>query len=484
MFGPQGTGGPPFSKSQGTAVMLPEGQRTDVSQPSLGGGQEAFYRRRNGVPLPVIERASGIYLWDEDSREYIDVSSGPVVSSLGHGNTRIADAMAAQARKLAYAFPRLARTRLNGRYTERLARLAGPGFERVSLTSGGSEAIENAIKFLRQYAIATGKTAKRRIITCEPSYHGATIAALAMNGDSTMAPFVDGFAMSSEKVPAPLSYRLPENHDARSYARHCAEALERKIAELGADNVLAFVIEPIGGLSTGCIVPPAEYLRTVRAICSRHGVYLVFDEILCGMGRTGKFLAAHHWPEARPDVITLAKALGSGYSPLGAMLAPAKMVDELSNLTGFEFQYSANANPVACAVGMAVLEEFDRRGLVAAAVKRGAQLRQGLEEMQSRVPVIGDVRGLGMLLAVELVANKETKTPLPAESSPTEAVRIHGLRNGLMIYSRPTSGGRYGHWFIVAPPLTITQPECRELLDRLERTLGDFVTALRAGGHL
>jgi len=456
--------------------------RTDSSPPSFGGGQDAFYARSNRVPLPVIERASGIYLWDESGNEYIDVSSGPVVSSLGHGNTRIADAMAAQAKKLEYAFPRLTRTRVNMDYSERLARLAGPGFERVSLTSGGSEAIENALKFLRQYAIARGQPAKRRIITCQPSYHGATIAALAMNGEVTMAPFVEGFATASEKVPAPLTYRLPKNHDARSYAGHCAEALDRKIAELGADNVLAFVIEPVGGLSTGCVVPPAEYMRSIRAICTRHGVHLVFDEILCGMGRTGKFLAAHHWPEAQPDLVTLAKALGSGYSPLGAMLAPARMVDELAELTGFEFQYSANANPISCAVGMAVLDEFERQGLIAVAVERGAQLRRGIEDIQSRIPVIGDIRGLGMLLAVELVADRITKEPLPPEVRPSDRVRVHGLRNGLMIYSRPTSGGRYGHWFIVSPPLTITEAECGELLRRLEMTLSHFVEELRAGG--
>ena len=243
--------------------------------PVIGGGQEAFYARSNAVPLPVIERASGIHFWDEDGNRYIDVSSGPVVSSIGHGNAHVAEAMAAQAKTLEYAFARLARNRANIEFAGRLARLAGPGFERVSLTSGGSEAMENAIKFLRQYAIATGKPSKTKIITLQPSYHGATIAMLAMNGEVMMAPFLDGFATPSEKVPAPLSYRLPENHDVASYARHCAEALDRKIAELGAENVLAFAIEPIGGLSTGCVVAPAAYIRQNREKCTRHRVQLV-----------------------------------------------------------------------------------------------------------------------------------------------------------------------------------------------------------------
>lgn len=444
-----------------------------------GGGQEAFYAKSNSVPLPVIERASGIHFWDQDGNRYIDVSSGPVVSSIGHGNARVADAMATQAKTLEYAFARLARNRANMEFSERLARQAGPGLERVSLTSGGSEAMENAIKFLRQYAIATGKPSKRKIVTCQPSYHGATISMLAMNGEVMMAPFLDGFATASEKVPAPLSYRLPENHDIESYARHCAEALDCKIAELGAENVLAFVIEPVGGLSTGCVVPPAAYIRDIREICSRHGVYLVFDEILCGVGRTGKYLAAHHWPDALPDIVTLAKALGSGYSPLGAMLASAKMVDELADLTGFEFQYSYNANPVSCAAGLAVMDEFERLDLVNCAIERGAQLRIGLEALRERISIVGDVRGLGMLLAVELVADRASKASLPNSVQAPDRIRIHGLRNGLMIYSRPTSGGRYGHWFIVAPPLIVNETDCEELLQRLEATLNDFSEELR-----
>lgn len=452
--------------------------------PPFGGGQDAFYATANTVPLPLIERSEGVRFWDDTGKDYIDVSSGPVVSLIGHGNPRVVTAMAAQAKRLDYAFARLARTRINLDFSERLARLAGPGFERVSLTSGGSEAVENAIKFLRQHAVATGRPEKRRIITCQPSYHGATIATLGMNGEVMMAPFLEGFATTSEKVPAPFAYRPPENHDAASYARHCAQALEAKIEELGAESVLAFVIEPVGGLSTGCLVPPASYFRDIRAICDRHGVHLVFDEVLCGIGRTGRFLAAHHWPDALPDVVTLAKALGSGYSPLGAMLAPARLVDELAALTGFEFQYSYNANPISCAAGLAVLEEVESQDLTARAEREGAALRAGLEALKARHPIVGDVRGLGMLLAVELVADPETKALLPAELQPLDRVRIHGLRNGLLIYSRPTSGGRYGHWFIVAPPLIITEAERDELLERLDATLADLTADLSAAGAL
>ena len=447
-----------------------------------GGTQDVFYRRGSPVPLPLIERAAGIYMWDEQGNEYTDASSGPMVSALGHGNEAVVEAITRQASRLDYAYTRVARNRPNLEYADRLARLAGPGFERVFLSSGGSEAIDAAVKFLRRHAVAAGQTSRRRLISLMPSYHGATLGATAMTGDDSLEPLLDGFAVVSDKVPAPLSYRLPKDHTADSYAAHCAGALEAKILELGSENVLAFVLEPVGGLATGAVVPPPGYFRAIRDICTRHGVHLVFDEVLCGTGRSGKFITAHHWPDARPDLIVMAKGLGAGYSPLGAVLAPASMVDELATLGGFESSYSYNANPISCAVGLAVLDEFDRLELVDRAVHLGTLLREGLEAIRDRSPIVGDVRGLGMLLAVEMVADKDSKLPLPVEATPTERIRAHGLRNGVMLYSRETSRGRFGHWFMVAPPLTISDEESVELLRRTEAAVSDLYAELRTEG--
>lgn len=413
-------------------------------------------------------------MWADEDNEYIDASSGPMVSGIGHGNERVADAMAAQARTMEYAYTRVARNLPNLAYTERLARLAGPGFERVGLASGGSEAVDNALKFVRQYAVATGRASKRRIISCQPSYHGATIATLAISGDDAFSSFLEGFAVTSDKIPAPFSYRPPDGHTAETYAKICADALEAKILELGPENTLAFIFEPVGGLSTGCVVPPARFFRRIRDICTAHGIFLIFDEVLCGAGRTGRFLAAHHWPDALPDIIVKAKGLGAGYAPLGAMLAPARLVDELADLTGFEFSYSYNAHPVSCAAGLAVLDEYESHDLVRAAEVQGGKVRAGLKVLQERYTFIGDIRGLGLLLAVELIADPKTKAQLPPDTLPTEKIRIHGLNNGVMLYSRATSGSKYGHWFIVSPPLTITDDEIAELLRRIERTLADF----------
>ncbi|MDP6343822.1 MAG: aminotransferase class III-fold pyridoxal phosphate-dependent enzyme [Alphaproteobacteria bacterium] len=447
-----------------------------------GGTQDIYYACPAAVPLPMIERASGVYMWDDAGNEYIDASSGPLVSAIGHGNARVIDAMAAQARTLDYAYSRVARNRPNLDYAERLAELAGPGFERVSFASGGSEAVDNALKFLRQYAIATGQARRRRVISLMPSYHGATIATLAIGGNEGLAAFMEDFAVVADTVPAPLSYRLSGNHTQDSHAAECAGALEAKIRELGPENVLALVIEPIGGLSTGAVVPPARYFHDIREICNRHGVYLVFDEILCGAGRSGRFFTAHHWPDALPDIIVMAKGLAAGYSPLGAMLAPAAMVDELAGLSGCEFTYSYNANPVSCAAGAAVLDEFERLGLVERARTMGATLRAGLDAIMERSPILGDVRGIGLLLAVEMVADKASKEMLPDNCLPTERIRVHGLENGVLLYSRPTAGSRLGHWFMVAPPLTIGAAECQELLRRTEAAVGAFHRELVSAG--
>ncbi len=443
-------------------------------RPTQGGPQDIFYADGNCVPLPVIQRAEGIYMWDERGTEYIDASSGPVVSNIGHGNVRVAQAMADQARTMDFAYSRVSRHRPNMALTDRIASLAGSGYERIALASGGSEAMEIAIKFLRQYVLATGAGKRRRIITCQPSYHGGTIATLAMSGDEALAPFLEGIAVVSDKVPAPLSYRLPRDHTVESYAQSCAEALERRIQELGPETVLAFVIEPIGGLASGCVVPPDEYFRHIREICNRYGIYLVFDEVLCGTGRTGRFLAAHHWPDSLPDIVVMAKGLGSGYAPLGAVLFPASMVDRLSESTGFNFSHTYNANPITCATGLAVLDEYQRLDLVTAAAERGTCLRDKLQALAVETPVIGDIRGRGLLMAVELVADRSNKTPLPGSFLPTEKIRIHGLNNGLILYSRRTAGGKYGDWFIIAPPLTISEAQCDELVSRLGNTFNDF----------
>lgn len=457
---------------------------SSYEHPAAGGAQDIFQPRANKVPLPLIERAQGIFQWDEHGKDYIDVSSGPVVSNIGHGNAHVAEAMARQARTMDFAYARVARHRPNIELTARIAALAGPGFERVCLSSGGSEAIEIAVKFLRAHAVAFGEHQRSKIITCAPSYHGGTIAGLGLSGDDALRPFLDGFSWTAERVPAPLTYRPPENHTAETWARACAKALDDKITALGPENVLAFLIEPVGGLATGCNVPPAAYFRSVREICTRHGIKLVFDEVLCGTGRTGRFLAAHNWPDALPDIVVMAKGLGAGYTPLGATLLPAAMVDPLAAKTGFGFSHTYAANPISCATANAVLDEYERFDLLKNARETGAYLKAGVLRLAEKSRIIGDVRGLGMLYAVEIVADKATRRTLPPHENPIDGIRTLGLDNGLLIYARRTAAGKNGDWFMLSPPLTICPAECDELLRRLERTLVAYEARLVANGHI
>jgi len=231
-------------------------------------------------------------------------------------------------------------------------------------------------------------------------------------------------------------------------------------------------------------VPSGGYMRAVRDICTRHGVLLIFDEIITGVGRTGPFFAMSHWPDAKPDILVIAKALGAGYAPIGAMLAPAAMVDRLADLTGFEFAYSYNANPIACAAALAVLDEIEERDLLANARLRAVQLEAGLRGLAERFAIIGDVRGRGLYWAVELVRDRQTKEILPQEFRPTDRIRNHALRHGLMVYARITSQGRYGHWFTIAPALSTTESECTEILQRLEQALSSFEDELHKAGLL
>ncbi len=450
--------------------------------PELGGGQDVFYPWASTVPRPLITKAKGIHLWDKEGREYIDLSSGPVVSNIGHGNEVVADVMSRQARTVDFAYCSHARNEPNLDLAARIAELAGPGYERVCFSSGGSEAIECAVKFLRHYAVSTGQPKRRKLITCYPSYHGATMATLAMSGDNDIAPFLEGMVETSLKVPAPSTYRLPPNHTPATYARYCADALDDCIENAGAENILGFFIEPVGGLATGCNVPLPEYFARIREICTRHGIALVFDEVLCGTGRTGKFLAAHNWPDALPDIVVMAKGLGSGYTPLGATLIPARMADKLAAGAGFGFFHTYSANPISCATAMAVLDEYERLDVIRNTGVMGRYLREQLEGLKSTSAVVGDIRGLGLVMALEVVTDKASMAVFPPEVSPVDLLKLAGLRNGLLVYGRRTASGRNGDWIMISPPMIITRAECDQLMRRLTATLVDFESAARDKG--
>jgi adenosylmethionine-8-amino-7-oxononanoate aminotransferase len=449
-----------------------------------GGSIQLFYAKSVAGNRPTVERAEGLYMWDTDGKRYIDACSGPVVSNIGHGNPRVLEAMMAQAKKVAYASRALFENQPNIDLAELVTRLAGPGLERAFFVSGGSEANEAAIKLARQYAVARGQASRWKVIARDPGYHGATLGALSVTGDPDSQRIYGAQARLMPLVPAPFSYRLPPNHDADSYARHCAAELENTIRREGADSVLAFIMEPVGGLATGALVAPDHYYVAVREICDRHGVFLIFDEVMSGAGRTGTFLAAEHWPKGRPDLVTLAKGISAGYTPLGVVLAPARMVEAVASAGGFLQGHTYSANPLSCAIGLAVVREMVERDLMGNAARMGVVLRRRLEAIKAESPIVGDVRGLGLLQAIEIVADKETKAIFPAERPAVYRIIELGIARGLLLYSRRTANGKYGEWLMLCPPLIVTEAEIDEIARLLALTLADYAAELRREGPL
>ena len=286
------------------------------------------------------------------------------------------------------------------------------------------------------------------------------------------------------RVPAPLTYRVPEGQTVESHARACAEALEAEFTRQGPQTVLAVIMEPIGGLASGATVAPDAYYEAVRASCDRHGALLIYDEVMSGAGRTGRFLGADHWPRARPDLVTLAKGLAAGYTPFGAVLAPNRVVDAVAGAGGFNHGHTYFTNPLSCAVAYAVVRETVDRDLIGNATRMGARLRERLEVMAAKSRIVGDVRGRGLLMAIELVADRSTKQMLPLELVAPARLCALALDQGLALYARRTSGGAYGDWVMVTPPLIIDAAGVDELADRLEASLTAFERELDAGGVL
>ncbi len=448
---------------------------------AMNDGIHAFFASP-ATKRPRVRRAEGIWFEDTEGKRYLDASSGPVVSNIGHGNARVQAAMAAQAAAFEFAHPMLWESEANLRLTEKITALAGPGLDRAFFVSGGSEAVETALKLCRQHAVVTGEPRRWKVIGREPGYHGNTLAALAVSGDPVAHALYGPMMPKMPLVPAPFTYRLPPNHTPETYAIHCADALEACILAEDPATILAFIMEPIGGLATGALVPSDAYIAAVRDICTRHGVLLIFDEVISGAGRTGTFLAAHHWPASRPDLVVLAKGITAGYTPLGAVLAPAAMVDRVAASGGFAHGFTYFANPLSAAIGAAVLDELVERDLMGNATRMGALLRAELEALAGRSSVVGDVRGRGLLLAIEIVADKAAKASFPAVAMAPYRLQALGLEHGIALYCRRTAGGAFGEFVPITPPLTITEAEMHELIRRLDATLQHFEREIRHDG--
>lgn len=442
-----------------------------------------FYQTR--ARRPMLAEARGVYMWDVDGKRYLDGSSGAMVSNIGHSNPVVLDAMRRQMEKSTFGYRLHFETEPGELLAAKVAGLSPAGMEKVFFVSGGSEAVESAIKLARQYAVTVGQASRWKVISRSPSYHGSTLGALALTG---YAPLTDPFLpmmQTMPKIPAPRAYLDGLAMDDPATGAHYAAYLEAKILEEGPDTVLAFIQEPIGGASTGALVPPTGYMQAVREICDRYGVLLIHDEVMSGGGRTGRFMGAEHWG-VDPDIIAISKGFGAGYAPLGAMIAHQRLVEPVLDAGGFQHGHTYAGNPLACAAGLAVLEEIEAGNLMQNAAQIGGLLKTRLQNLMQRFEFIGDVRGEGLLLAFELVSDRQSMAPLPkALNAHVELVEL-AYEQGLIIYSRRTRGGVEGDHFLVCPPMITTEAQVDEIIGMLTAALDQFAAkcgnALRQGG--
>ena len=434
-----------------------------------------FYQSKS--PRPMLDRAKGIYMWDTDGKRYIDGSSGAMVSNIGHSNPAVLDAMRAQMAKSTFGYRLHFQTESSERLAAMTAALAPDGMNKVFFVSGGSEAVESTLKLARQYVLTQGQSQRTKVISRYPSYHGGTLGALSITGYAPMTAPFDPMMQRMPKIPAPRAYLDGLDPDDPATGLHYANMLEEKILEEGADTVLAFVLEPIGGASTGALVPPAGYMQRIREICTQHGVLLIHDEVMTGGGRTGRFFGAEHW-DVVPDLISISKGFGAGYVPLGAMIARDDIVEAVMGAGGFIHGFTYAGNPLACAAGCAVLEQIEAHDLIGNAARMGDRLADRLNGLMQRYPLIGDVRGKGLLMAFELMADRGSKAPLPASLNAHARLVDIAYDNGLIIYSRRTRGGTSGDHFLVCPPMIVDETQLDEITDMLDRSLASYMAEI------
>jgi adenosylmethionine-8-amino-7-oxononanoate aminotransferase len=423
---------------------------------------------------PTVVRGEGIYLFDADGKRYIDGSGGSAaVTSIGHGVGVVIEAMTRQARTLAYCPTHAFSTEA----IEDCARVivedfAPEGLGRVWFVSSGSEATENAVKMALQYQHERGQGAKHLVIGRWSSFHGATLGALAYGGNTGRRRNYSANLFQSEHIAPCFPYRCSTNSACPECDLSCAYQLERVIRQVGPENVAAFIAEPVVGATLGAVAATAGYFQEIRETCDRYGVVFIADEVMTGFGRTGRNFAVEHWG-VTPDLVACAKGISGGYAPLGAVIAKPEIVGEVKRRGhNFAIGHTASGNPLSCAVGAAVLRYVRDNGLVRNSEVVGSHFLARLQELQARHQMIGDVRGLGLILGVELVRDRLTKEPFPPEWQVAKRIGAATLERGLVSY--PGSGtvdGALGDHLLYAPPLTITTDQVDDVISILDESL-------------
>lgn len=432
--------------------------------------------------LPVAVSGKGVELVDASGRVYLDASGGAAVSCLGHGHPDVIAAIHAQVDQLAYAHTGFFTTEVAEKLADRLIAGAPAGLSHAYLVSGGSEAIEAALKMARQYFVEKGEPARRHIIARRQSYHGNTLGALAAGGNEWRRTQFKPLLIDTHHIDPCYAYRLQRDGESEAaYAARAAQALEDKILELGPGSVMAFVAETVVGATAGAIPPVGDYFKRIRAICDRHGVLLILDEVMCGMGRTGTLHACEQDGIA-PDLLTIAKGLGGGYQPIGAVLLGRRIFDAFAQGSGmFQHGHTYLAHPMACAAALAVQQVIERDDLLANVRRQGSYLAAALRHRFADHPHVGDIRGRGLFMGVECVADRSTKEPFVPALKLHARIKREAMARGLMVYPMGgTIDGARGDHVLVAPPFIVTSAVIDDIVDRLAAALETAVGAARA----
>jgi adenosylmethionine-8-amino-7-oxononanoate aminotransferase len=428
---------------------------------------------RGPAALPTAVRGEGCYIFDAEGRTFLDGSGGAAVSCLGHSDPEVRAAIHAQLDRLAFAHTGFFTSEPAEELADLLVEHAPEGIDRVYLLSGGSEAVEAAIKLARQYFLEKGQPQRHRLIARRQSYHGNTLGALAAGGNAWRREKYAPLLVETHHIAPCFEYRERRDDESpEAYGRRAADELEAEILRLGPETVMAFIAEPVVGATAGAVLAVPGYFTRIREICDRHGVLLILDEVMCGMGRTGSFFACEQDGVA-PDIVTIAKGLGAGYMPIGAMLCSGTIHDAIAAGSGsFQHGHTYHGHPLAAAAGLAVVKALFGRDLIARVRAQGETLTAALTAAFGQHAHVGDIRGRGLFRGVELVEDRATKRPFDPARKLHARIKSAAMDEGLIVYpAGGTINGREGDHILIAPPFIIEDAQIDELVGKLSRAL-------------
>ncbi|MDO0916650.1 aminotransferase class III-fold pyridoxal phosphate-dependent enzyme [Streptomyces sp. DT2A-34] len=466
---------------QNSATAQTLGSSTPIGAVSAETRPDAW-QRTNGAVLQrdlrhaykTIVSAEGMYLFDSEGRPYMDAVGGAAVNIIGHGVGRVSEALAAASASTSFVYSAVFTNPWQERLAESLSALAPVDDGKVFFCSGGSEANESAVKIARQYHLDRGRATKWKIISRGMSYHGNTLSMLGLSGRPSWSSRYSPYIASSPRIAPAFCYRCPFSAEFPGCGTPCADDLERSILQEGPETVAAFIAEPVSGTSLAGAVPVAGYYERIREICDRYDILFIADEVLTGYGRTGKPFAIEHW-DAKPDILTVGKGLGSGYAPLAACVASGRIVETIRSTSGqYVHGFTYGGMPMACAVGVQVYEIVEENELFDRSAEMGEHLHHRLRELAGRRDEVGDVRGIGLLAGVELVADKKTKRPFDKDHNIAKrVVEVAETRGVLLREGTPgVNHGSGGDQIQISPPYIITREEIDELVTVLDESIG------------